>query len=215
MTVCLSSARTLPERIWKMRKFLWMIPIVLLFTAIGSPSARADTTYTYTGNPFTSAESGYTFVTVSFTVPSPLIYFSDFSVPGIVPESFSFSDGVNTIAPSTPGFYGVLIDLLTNASGIPTQWTVFAETYYGEISTLFLPPALDDDSAGPAVVLLTGYPGYQEQFAYNRNTPGTWALTTTGTTVPEPSAFMLTLSGLLFTLISVLFTRNRIGQGVR
>ena len=26
-----------------MRKFLWMIPVVLLFTALGSPTARADT----------------------------------------------------------------------------------------------------------------------------------------------------------------------------
>jgi hypothetical protein len=150
--------------------------------ALGAAQSTADTTYTYTGNHFTTAVSPYTtndFISGSFDLATPL----DNNLPftSITPLSFSFSDGVQTISSSVSG--GLDIDIQTDATGTPSRWVVSVSAgppLFPNILTENLSPtSLVQDTArlsidGPIL-------------ASNRDSPGTWSVTTTAP-VPGPIA---------------------------
>jgi len=166
-------------------KFAALLSLVaLLLSAVG---ARADTTYSYTGNPMTDGTSpdvcngGPCTITGSFTVATPLGDNVPFSYSNITPESFSFTDGNQTIATGSSVLY---FDFGTDASGDIDAWVI--QVYGLNAGTSFI---------------LTDNVGLDESYingstAFNSN-PGTWDPETTPTRTPEPSGLFLLSSGLL------------------
>jgi len=94
------------------------IVVAAALSATGAVGASADTIYTYTGMPFTSALSPYTtsdYVSGWIDLAAPLS--AGRPLTGIVPVSFSFSDGLQTITASN-ALSGSVIDLATDSSPI-------------------------------------------------------------------------------------------------
>ena len=159
----------------------------LLAIALTTVPAVADTMYTYTGTPFTTASGPLTtsdFVSGEITVATPLA--ANMALTFITPESFSFTDGVNTV--SSPVLVGSdNFEVSTDSTGDINFWAIFFVT--GDTGTQFLNtkhvPAVSQDQAGSSD---TGY------FALS-NVPGTWSVSTVGVT-PEPSSLVLLGTGL-------------------
>jgi len=155
--------------------------IALLLFAV---SARADTTYTYAGNPMIDGTTpdvcggGPCTITGSFTVATPLGDNVPLSYTNITPESFSFTDGNQTIATGSGVLY---FDLGTDASGDINAWVIQVYGLYDGTSFILTNGAgLDESYSNGSIV-------------YN-STPGTWDPETTPT--PEPSSLPLLSSGL-------------------
>jgi hypothetical protein len=167
--------------------------VCILALSVGA--AEADTIYTYTGNPFTSAASPYTtndFVSGSFDLATPLG--NNFPLTNISPISFSFSDGVQTIANTTPGVQIQSFQVQTDSSGVPDFWRIGAVAHVGTpalsgfytcslsvtVVTLCVEdPPLNSEDLG------TLPPDPPHPTADNTGTPGTWAVTSTSP-VPGP-----------------------------
>jgi hypothetical protein len=102
----------------------------------------ATTVYSYTGNPFTDfnniteVSGQYTtsdFVSMSFTVAGTgLAAGLSYTNINSMVDSFTFTDGRNTITDATPGVY-LNASAATDASGNIIQWDVYAGT--GSAST--------------------------------------------------------------------------------
>jgi hypothetical protein len=156
--------------------------------ALGAAQSTADTIYSYTGNHFTTAFSPYTttdFISGSFDLATPLG--NNVPLTTITPTSFSFSDGVLTYLPTTPGL-DFIFTIQTDATGTPSNWSILAFAFIepnpcSVLTTINLvvpgsPPI--EDSAGQLIPNPTGR--FCALLAFNSNSPGTW------TVVPGPIA---------------------------
>src|SRR6266478_5805068 len=104
----------------------WFVTLLVIALAVlaAGPVARADTVYTYTGNPFEIFGGGDSCpticsITVSFTVPAPLI---SMSYGTFTPEAFTITDGNTTITNATYDPVNAFFDIATDVTGTPTYW---------------------------------------------------------------------------------------------
>ena len=151
---------------------------VALIAALLSQPMLANVTYLYTGNPFTTVTAPYTtsdMVTGSVEFSSPLP--ANMPLTTVTPLSFSFSDGVQTIAGTItqPGFSGFQFG--TGPSGAITAWTIYMQTPAGGIGTDNGGSLATGDSGG----LRLPPPG-----SGNTHVPGTW-------TIPLAGGYTVTL----------------------
>jgi hypothetical protein len=142
--------------------------------------ADTTTTYDYTGANFTTTVGAYTTsdsVQGSITFSAPLAdNLADYAV---FPESFSFTDGVQTITSSTPGVSDAFA-FSTDASGNIDFWTFFVQSS-AESYIFSVDGAVDEGTSDPNDA------GYS-------SAPGSW---TEASPVPEPSTLALLGSGAL------------------
>lgn len=177
----------------KQMAFPTWVALLLGLACLGSAKARADVTYTYTGNPFTYAEYPFTTsqsVTGSFVLSQPLA--DSLSFATITPLSFIFIDGEQSIA-STNAYQGTF-SVSTDSAGVIDAWNISLasqpSSVVPEIVTAYYGPGdLGNSDMG---FYPTGI-GY----AYVRDAPGTWAVSSVISSVPEPSALWILGSGLL------------------
>ena len=165
-----------------MRKLLISSALAVLF-AMDAVSARADVVYSYTGAAFTTVSGSYTTsmkVTGSIDLTSALG--ANFGPAIVTPNSFSFSDGLQTITNTTPSVSSSFV-LQTGFFGNINSWQIVLSILLGEV--------VDE-----IVVTLSGdYAefGFVPSQAFN-NTAGSWSAPVS--TVPLPAALPLFASGL-------------------
>lgn len=152
--------------------------------------ARADAVYTYTGKPFTIVSAPYTttdFVSGQLTLATALAPNLPLtSLTNI--DSFSFSDGVQTLAISTPLALQT-IQVSTDASGNITSWSIFLG-----VSTSHYISTQDTTNVTADAGSLTS-----AQQADNDGTPGVWRSSASAT--PEPASLALFTAGLLALMV--------------
>jgi hypothetical protein len=179
-------------------------------STLGALQSTADTIYTYTGAHFTHVISPYTtndFVSGSFDLATPLG--NNFPLATISPMSFSFSDGVQTIAsPSQPSAIIFRFQVQTGSSGVPVAWVIVVSNFSptnNQVGTCASatfplpqqcnPPTIDFGFT--SLVPITTNPSGSSPF----DSPGSWTITTTP--VPGPTigsgltGFILAGGGLL------------------
>ena len=174
----------------------------LAFTTF-SPSVKADT-YNYAGNTMLSCTGTLpcTAITGSFTISgpaAPLISLGSFTSQGPAPvdvaadiSSFSFTDGVTTLANTTSGIVSSF-QVITDASAALLYWDISLSD--GNVSYLIenAKAAGDQVQLGPngvnGVASNLGSPGIV--------TPGQFTLSTAPVTAPEPSSLSLLAIGLV------------------
>jgi hypothetical protein len=183
-----------------------------LVLAVLPSISLADTIYTYQGNPFTVVN--YTgvgggpglpfttddFVSGSFTVSTPLGASRHLS--SIKPLAFSFSDGVDTLT-SNDSFFNFIFDVGTDATGAITSWNIVMESpkipppgYYGigTINAVLNGVLLPTDSG---LAPTTPVPGTYDVAGANGGDPGTWTVSETTPSTPEPGSIVLFGSGVV------------------
>jgi hypothetical protein len=177
---------------------IYCLALTACLALLSSP-ALADTTYTYTGNDFTFVDLDYTTtnaVTGWFTVASPLGDNAAFFTP-IVPLSYSFSDGNNTLS-SPDGFDHpsyIRFNLSTDSSGNIQNW--YVEVYsdqYDFIDTVNAQLVFDQGN------ILSHFAEGEPAEGSNADDPGTWTSSSSDpspSTTPEPSTFALLGTGML------------------
>jgi hypothetical protein len=179
--------------------------------------ANADTTYTYKGNQLTNFIQGACPVQSDPRVCPPVNYCPPicsmdasmtFSTPlgdnlnnvSVMPEDFKFyvpgyPEGTQTPANSLSSLPGAF-DVSTNASGQIVNWDIYVQDEYG----LFTYETFNRSASCPTCAPFAddnffGYSG--EGVSSNMDNPGTWSMSTTGATVPEPASATLLLAGLV------------------
>jgi hypothetical protein len=176
--------------------------VVVIMAAFCAPSANADTTYTYTGNDFTFAQAPFTTsdsITGWFTTSAPV----GAGFEGVItPESYAFSDGVDTFDPTdvieTPSIY-----IRTDPTGAVTGWEIKLRVAYGTwgLTDLLLvrrlgapyEPSYYANTWVPAPPPLTGW---ELRVGMAEQAEGTWTVTA-GSPTPEPSSVGLMSTALL------------------
>ena len=176
-----------------MRKTLSIIPVLLLFTAIGGPCAHADTLYTatFTCDPSITCSSLPTAPDVSFPSPTTItVTWNGLVFPILLPSPVSPTDSGGilwfaswpVIPPPNPGCVPAPSPSVCDASFLIRDFVALTDASY----TLHnLPPP------GPLSTV------FQDSG------------TLTFTAVPEPSSVALMLAGIGFLLVM----RRRIGHG--
>lgn len=161
-----------------------------------SVMAKADATYTYTGNDFTSAYGAYTtsdYVSGSFTLGSALGDKLSNSI--ITPDSFSFSDGVQTFSNQNSMLSSDVFQVSTGANGRITAWDI---QIVGAVTAISYPVIGTVNELGglygPVVYNNGGYD--DADGAYNQGAAGKWTTTTMAPT-PEPGGLLLLGTGLV------------------
>jgi hypothetical protein len=163
-----------------MRKLLISSALAVLF-AMDAVSARADVVYSYTGVAFTTVSGSYTTsmkVTGSIDLTSALG--ANFGPATVTPNSFSFSDGLQTITNTTPSVSSFFV-LQTGFFGNINFWQIVLAILLGEV--------VDE-----IVVTLSGdHAEFVPSQAFN-NTAGSWSAPVS--TVPLPTTLPLFATGL-------------------
>lgn len=167
------------------------LALFLGLISLGTP-AFADTTYTYTGNPVGAALNGFNplscggpcTITGSFVTASPLG--DSFAFNSIVPESYSFTDGIQTYTNtnSSPSLFYVGTDASGDVVNTNIELVIGGPVTptSGSLIAMYNPPG-NGWSSDEIIESGNG--------AYNLDT-GTWAITDT----PEPSCLFMLSSGL-------------------
>jgi len=183
------------------RRFLThFVEALLLFSLVAifsAPSASADTIYTYTGNAFDSfpglaACPPVCKITGSFTLAQPLA--PNLSFVTIFPTFFSFTDGLITLTSnnSFPFIFRPLTEFSTDSTGAITTWDIRITAVpllgFRRLFSANIPGVVVED--GTAVL---SFPAHT--LALNTDNPGAWSVATTN--IPEPSCFLLLLTGLV------------------
>ena len=195
---------------------------VCLLTVGVSMLSRADTIYTYTGPAFTfvDSSSGLTtsnFISVSMTLANPIAPMTGVigsvasetpsSLVAVTPTQFTMTDGVHTL--DNTNAQVSIFDVATDAFGNIAAWSIFTsqpDTRSGIAGDFDL--GTDNLIRGPAPVdpLIVDHscfePGGTHQCGDTASTvfnglSGTWTITTTSSSVPEPSGLVLLPSGLI------------------
>jgi hypothetical protein len=116
-----------------MKRFgLSLLPALLAIatTVLGAVSAKANVTYEYTGLNFEGISGSCTTsdsVTGSVTFSAPLT--DNLSLASVIPASFSFSDGLQTLTNTNPNFTLSLFQFSTDGTGQITGWNIELETW--------------------------------------------------------------------------------------
>ena len=199
---------------------LRLIGVCLLTVAV-SMLGRADTIYTYTGPTFAfvDASSGLTtsnFISVSMTFANPIapsvgvigsVGSHATSLVAVTPAQFTMTDGVHTL--DNANAQVSIFDVATDGSGNIAAWSIFASQpdIRSGISGNFdlgTENLLRDASASgdPLIVDHSCFePGNTHQCGDTASTDnvhsGTWTISTTSSSVPEPSELILFPSGLI------------------
>jgi hypothetical protein len=159
---------------------LMLVAALSMSTAV--PMLADATTYTYAGNPFTAGSGA---VSGSFTVGSPLG--DNLSFVTITPTSYSFTDGLVTLASGNPLITSDdFTAFSTDSNGNITSWAIAIGT---EDNNTFLRTTAN---VGGNPVFDEGLPG-----GTNGNDPGTWSSDFAPSAVPEPSGLVLLGTGVL------------------
>jgi PEP-CTERM motif len=180
--------------------------------ALCAASAKADTTYTYTGNRFTNlvdnafypalpiADVGDVSIQASITLASPL-------APNLIqvflnPISIKFTaDGyTDTLANTSPITYPGYFNLSTNATGQIDLWNILVEgdsTKGGDAVIYFSSPGFAQAQVCPSCSYDSLFLSTNEYYYYNLNDSGSWTISTTGNSVPEPTSGTLLIAGLV------------------
>ena len=204
---------------------------VCLLTVGLSMLGRADTIYTYTGPTFTfvDSSSGLTtsnFISVSMTFANPLAPSTGIigsvasdtpsSLVAVTPTQFTMTDGVHTL--DNTNAQVSIFDVATDGFGNIAAWSIFTsqpDTRSGIAGDFDL--GTDNLIRGPAPVdlLIVDHscfePGGTHQCGDTASTvfngsSGTWTITTTSSSVPEPSELIL----FPLSLIAVSLARARL-----
>ena len=163
--------------------------LAFLFLLDFSP-ASADTIYTYTGNDFTIATGPYaTSDRVTGTIDLATALGDNFGPSLIVPVSFSFSDGVQTLTNSTAGVDANFFGFSTDASGNIVTWNVLINEPLSPLNYEIYTekPNLTDAFSSDGGYYATKNEGYV------LGNPGMWTATSQ---TPIPAALPLFASGL-------------------
>ncbi len=206
----------------------------LLFLAVSICSlAQADTIYTYTGTPFTFAEpaSGLTtsdFISLTMVFANPiapntgivgdLASNTPTSLVSVTPNAFSATDGLNTLDNNSPQVSDDFF-IATDSSGNIGAWNILVsqQQVRSGVSGHF--------DLGTDNFIVVASPGLQridhscferaglsdcfDTAATTNGGPlGSWTVTTTTSSVPEPSSVALFPSGLA-TVLSLNQIRKR------
>jgi hypothetical protein len=102
-----------------------VVVLVAALSALGAANANADVIYSYLGNDFTNVSPPYTtsdHVTVSFTLASALG--ANLPLTTVVPQTYTITDGVNTITNTTPSQSILDFALGTTANGSIITWVI-------------------------------------------------------------------------------------------
>jgi hypothetical protein len=167
--------------------------VLFLLAFLSAPSLFADAAYSYKGNYFdgfvsTIPNNPYTTsdrVTMWFTATAPLPPNGNWS--SFTPNSYSFSDGLQTIDSNTVGAVLTHFYLVTDSSGALIQWelAVWVPTNYSGIATVDVSGLAINDYG---IFYPSGAPpDYWE--GGNSNAPGTWGA------VPEPGTLAMVTTG--------------------
>jgi hypothetical protein len=162
----------------------------------------ADTTYIYTGNDFnifqqlgsTQPYNTSDFISGEFTVSTPLAP-NLTTFPVITVESFSFTDGINTITNLSSFLLPAAFRINTDAHGSITEWAIQLETIDPsglsiEIATLNVVSSGAIFDVGGDATATMNFSGQVD------GSPGTWTNPTL-VAAPEPSSLMFLATGLV------------------
>lgn len=184
-------------------------------TALLPSALKADTTYIYAGNAFTNLAANpangsnvYSLsdsLQISLTFASPLA--DNLGAPAnlqtVTPESFVITDGIYTI--TNANAYSDTFSVSTDGSGNITNWNMNALEIIGndfvqdsstnevDATTVFFCNGLHPYPNG---TVGCNQPGGASDIADNFQEPGTWAITGSAPSAPEPSSFLLLTAGL-------------------
>jgi hypothetical protein len=191
---------------WISRSLLFTLLLGLLWLVLPG-TGRADTVYTYTGNAFDAATAGApagaTSISITFVVAQPLI---DMAFGPLTPESFSITDGANSITNTTDDSSGLgftTFELSTGLDGLPDQWniSVFNAADILNLESVNQPGAVFDDSR----ICIVGQWGNCAEFGEASSVaPGSWSIVQS----PEPSSLLLFDFGLLGLGVMAFWRKN-------
>ena len=182
------------ERIMTTRPFanISLICGIALIYAFAAPDAKAGSiTYTYTGNDFniivgTPGVTTSDFISITATFANPL---PDQSIISDTPDSWSITDGVNTITSSTPSVtYASFAFAASN--GTIEAWGIHVNTDTENLES-YSSGAYSDEFFYDLSHTIGGGPS---NYGENNIGVGSW---TESSATPEPSSMALLLLGLV------------------
>ena len=158
--------------------------LLVCLTALSLP-ALGDQMYIYTGNDFVSPPSPYTATSSIdgyFITATPLTDSMPLQVVAF--ESYSFTDGIQTLTNLNSTDYSILFEVSTDPNGNILTWNIFVGSLANSNSFINTTTTYDQDQVGL-------YQGPGTVYAQNAD-PGKWT-----TATPEPSSLTLLGTGIL------------------